>query len=249
MRSNQIWGKKKAERSEGVFSIEQPLETRASKTTLSFSEAEVIDIRRPHCDTLAINISVTNLNVKRVLVENGSSANGLFVRTFQKMQLDEKRILKKNVSLVGFSGEMSTSKGEIDLPVYGDGVNLNTTFLLVSTDLAYNIILGRQWIHAMRALPSSFHQIIKFSTKWGIFQIKGDQGISRECYYNSLKPKKEESQQLQQKQEEPSPAEDQVDEISLDEDGEKKILIGTTLDPWTREELIAFLKRNTACFA
>lgn len=59
-------------------------------------------------------------------------------------------------------------------PVYTEGVNLITHFLLVDAISSYNLIIGRPWIHQMRAVPSSYHQTLKFPTKWGIKEIKGD---------------------------------------------------------------------------
>lgn len=45
--------------------------------------------------------------------------------------------------------------------------------------MAYNVIMGRPWIHDMKAIPSTLHQVIKFPSKWGTQQIRGDQQTSR----------------------------------------------------------------------
>ena len=66
---------------------------------------------------------------------------------------------------------------------------LTRKFLVVDSQLAYNIILGRPWIHDMGAVPSTLHQMVKFPTPWGIRIIKGDQENSRSCYQTSLKGK------------------------------------------------------------
>ncbi|XP_019240713.1 PREDICTED: uncharacterized protein LOC109220702 [Nicotiana attenuata] len=46
--------------------------------------------------------------------------------------------------------------------------------------MGYNIILGRSCLHDMKALPSTYHQLLKFSTPQGIKQIRGDQPAARE---------------------------------------------------------------------
>lgn len=46
--------------------------------------------------------------------------------------------------------------------------------------MAYNIILERPWIHKMGAIPLILYQVIKFLSKWGIRQIRGDQRATRE---------------------------------------------------------------------
>nr|XP_016449145.1 PREDICTED: uncharacterized protein LOC107774181 [Nicotiana tabacum] len=49
--------------------------------------------------------------------------------------------------------------GEIVLPVLAGGVTLETMFHVMNQETAYNTIIGRLWIHAMRAIPSSFNQL------------------------------------------------------------------------------------------
>lgn len=73
---------------------------------------------------------------------------------------------------------------------------MGTRFLLIDAISSYNIIMGRPWIHQMLAVPSSYHQTLKFPTKWGIKKTKGDQNLSRECYRAGFK-KPESTEQLQ----------------------------------------------------
>ncbi|XP_075088411.1 uncharacterized protein LOC142170408 [Nicotiana tabacum] len=46
-------------------------------------------------------------------------------------------------------------------------------------EMAYNMILGRLWIHEMDVVPSTLHQVVKFPSPWGIRQIRGDQQTSK----------------------------------------------------------------------
>ncbi|XP_057811605.1 uncharacterized protein LOC131025838 [Salvia miltiorrhiza] len=128
--------------------------------TISFATSESDKLLHPHHDALVISIYIANCLTKRVLIDNGSSANILFCSAYREMGLDESKLIKKAAVLVGFSGESMTTVGEIDLPVYVEGVNLSTRFLVVDAPLAYNVILGRPWIHGMEAVPSTYHQVI-----------------------------------------------------------------------------------------
>ncbi|XP_062104496.1 uncharacterized protein LOC133815702 [Humulus lupulus] len=157
---------------------------------ISFTSTEATDLLNPHHDALVISINVANCLVKRVLIDNGSSTNILFLNALQGMGIDESNITRCSTMLVGFSGEHKSSIGEIDLPVYAEGVNICVKFLVLECPSAYNIILGRPWIHDMRAVPSTYHQIIRFPTKWGVQEIKGEQKTSRDCYRQALKPGK-----------------------------------------------------------
>ncbi|XP_048613309.1 uncharacterized protein LOC125587173 [Brassica napus] len=70
------------------------------------------------------------------------------------------------IKLSGFSGEAKQTVGEITLPVYAEGINMSTKFLVVDCDSSYNMILGRPWIHGMGAVPLTLHQMVKFPTLW-----------------------------------------------------------------------------------
>ena len=126
--------------------------------------------------------------MKRILVDNGSS-NIIFLTAYQDLGLEENTLTRKVTPLIGFSGEGKQTPGEVILPVYAEGINLSTKFLVVDCQSAYNIILGRPWIHGMGAVPSTLHQIVKFRTPWGIRAIQGDQENSRSCYQTTLKGK------------------------------------------------------------
>lgn len=102
------------------------------------------------------------------------------------MGLAESDMIRKSTTLVGFSEKTKKTIGEISLPA--QGVNLLQKFLIIDGDSTYNIIMGRPWIQDLRAVPSTYHQVIKFPTLWGVQKIHGDQNIARECYKTCLKP-------------------------------------------------------------
>ncbi|XP_009123343.2 uncharacterized protein LOC103848123 [Brassica rapa] len=108
---------------------------------------------------------LANCLVKRILVDNGSS-NIIFLTAYQDLGLEENTLTRKVTPLIGFSGEVKQTPGEVILPVYAEGINLSTKFLVVDCESAYNMILGRPWIHDMGAVPSTLHQIVKFPTPW-----------------------------------------------------------------------------------
>ncbi|XP_021753659.1 uncharacterized protein LOC110719055 [Chenopodium quinoa] len=130
---------------------------------IMFEESDVVE---GHHDGLVISLPVGNCMIKRILVDNGSSTNIIMLDTLKHMNIDEKNIVKKSTMLVGFSRETKKISGEITLATYGKGINLQVKFLVVDTLSSYNMILGRPWIHEMKAIPSTYHQVIKFPTRW-----------------------------------------------------------------------------------
>ncbi|XP_056850812.1 uncharacterized protein LOC130500119 [Raphanus sativus] len=109
---------------------------------------------------------------ERILVDNGSSSNIIFYSAFADLGLEPAALTRKATPLVGFSGEVKQTLGEVLLPVYAEGVNEATKFLVVDCPSSYNVILGRPWIHDMGAVPSTLHQLVKFPTPWGIRAVK-----------------------------------------------------------------------------
>lgn len=116
------------------------------------------------------------------------------------MRLDGTEIIKRSVKLMGFNGDSANTVGEISLLVYAEWVNLNTCFLVLDYPSAYNVIFGCLWIHKMKVVPSSYHQVVQFPTKWKAKSIRGEQKASSSCYGNSMKQKATQEKELQQLQ-------------------------------------------------
>ena len=60
-------------------------------------------------------------------------------------------------------------------------------FLIVDAPSAYNMLLGRPSLNAIRAIPSAYHMVSKFPTENGVGMVRGDQRVARECYLKSMK--------------------------------------------------------------
>ncbi|XP_074303813.1 uncharacterized protein LOC141638308 [Silene latifolia] len=143
--------------------------------------------RKRHDDALTITLSIGNCTVRKALVDTGSSVNLIMLETLKTMGFDKENLVKKSVPLVGFSGETAHSIGEITIPTYIEGVNKLVRYLIIEGPTTYNVILGRPCLHQMKAVPSTYHQCLKFPTPWGTVTVKGDQEESRNCYTQALK--------------------------------------------------------------
>ena len=63
----------------------------------------------------------------------------------------------------------------------------NSEILIVDAPSAYNMLLGRPSLNAIRVVPSAYHMVIKFPTTNGVGTVRGNQRIARECYTISMK--------------------------------------------------------------
>ncbi|XP_074290609.1 uncharacterized protein LOC141617324 [Silene latifolia] len=155
---------------------------------ISFNEADILDEAEHHHDALIITLSIGNCLVKKILVDTGSFVNLIMLETLKNMGFSEKDLVQKAVPFVGFSGETKQSVGEIVIPTFAGGMNKQVRYLVINGPSTYNVILGKPWIHEMKAVPSMYHQILKFPTPRGVQEIRGDQNVARDCYKNALKP-------------------------------------------------------------
>ncbi|XP_070037874.1 uncharacterized protein [Nicotiana tomentosiformis] len=148
------------------------------KDDITFTEENTDILLLPHKDILVISLIVLDFNIKRVLVDPGSSANIIQWRVLEQAKLTGS-IIPSTKLLAGFNLASVTTWGEI-LLLMNVGVMKKTLFEVVDGDVGYNIILGRPWLHEMKAIPSTYHQLLKFPMPGGIKQIRGDQPTARE---------------------------------------------------------------------
>ena len=84
-----------------------------------------------------------------------------------------------------------------------EGKEVIATFIVVNSFSPYTTILGRPWIHAMGAIPSTLHMKVKFCTKRGVATVRGNQKISRQCLIAAAHWKDEQTEQKEITEETP----------------------------------------------
>ena len=133
-----------------------------------------------------VTLDVGSCTVKRILVDNGSSANVIFLSTLEAMGISPTAVQPTKATLVGFNGMDSQARGKITLPIaVKDKVHM-TELMVVDAPSAYNMIVGRPWLHSMKAVPSTYHQKVKYPTATGVDEIRGDQAAARICYVKTM---------------------------------------------------------------
>ena len=159
--------------------------------TITFSDSDLEGCQHPHDDPLVVRAIVANTTVHRVLIDNGSSADIIFASAFDKMGIGREKLDPVSTHLRGFSGEKVLPLGSIQLVLtLGEPPCQATTtarFLIVDTPSAYNMLLGRPSLNAIKAIPLAYHMIIKFPTVNGVGTVQGDQRVAKECYTASMK--------------------------------------------------------------
>ncbi|XP_030933646.1 uncharacterized protein LOC115959413 [Quercus lobata] len=122
----------------------------------------------------------------RVLVDNDISVDILYYPAFQQMRIDREQLIPTNDLLVGFGGTRVFLLGTVTLSVmlgnYPQQITKNVTFLMVDYSSAYNTILERPTLNSWKAVTSTYHLMIKFSTDYGVGELCRNQVAACECY-------------------------------------------------------------------
>ena len=84
---------------------------------IGFSEEDAQCFHHPHDDALIVSIWVTDYNIHRVLVDDGSSTDILYYPAFQQMRIERERLIPISALLVGFKVMRMYPLCVITLPV------------------------------------------------------------------------------------------------------------------------------------
>ena len=244
-------------RSEEVMKVQAVSKLPRLNTAITFSDSDLEGCQHPH-DPLVIRAVVANKTIHRVLVDNGNSADIIFESAFDRMGIRREKLEPVSTHLRGFSREKVLPLGSIQLVLtLGDPPFQATTtvkFLIVDAPSAYNMLLGRPSLNAIKAIPSAYHMMIKFPTTGGVGMVRGYQHVAKECYSASMKQKAidnvymDELDMRDKVNTRPDPSKE-LEPMQLDDNSEHLAYIGSRLAEDLRHLLIHFFKQNKVVFA
>jgi len=81
-----------------------------------------------------------------------------------------------NVVLTNYEGTTGKSLGAVEVELIVGSVSKTTTFMVVQSKANFNVLLGREWILGVGAVPSTLHQRIAIWREDGLVEnIEADQ--------------------------------------------------------------------------
>ena len=98
---------------------------------------------------------------------------------FKGLGLKNQDLIKYDTPLVSFDGRVVIPEGQISLLVNMERKEVMVIFIVISSFSPYIAILGRPWIHAMGAIPSTLHVNVKFHIEQGVAVVRGSQKFAR----------------------------------------------------------------------
>ncbi|XP_020235769.1 uncharacterized protein LOC109815456 [Cajanus cajan] len=168
---------------------------RPSQPEISFSDSDYEGVAPHEDDPVVISAIVMGYNVKRVLIDQGSSADILFWEAFEGMKIPNDRLIPYAGTLVGFAGDQVIARGYADLETnFGEGVQMKTVvvrYLVVNAQSSYSILIGRPTLNKLGAVVSTSHLKVKYPLPNGtVGVLRVDQEVARKCYGDSLKARR-----------------------------------------------------------
>ena len=139
-----------------------------------------------HKDVLVLTLLVGGFDVRRVLVDLGSSVDLLQMSVYKQMGYSPFALENLGRFLFGFNGDMTTFLGDILLPVQAGPITLNVQFLMADDLSPYNAIMGRAWLRRMKVIHFTYHQRVSYLIEEGQVDLLGSQLVPCQCYQVAL---------------------------------------------------------------
>ncbi|XP_026429721.1 uncharacterized protein LOC113326160 [Papaver somniferum] len=148
---------------------------------MTFDAEDIEEDMEDHNDTLVLTLPVAGCNIRKILIDGGSSVNVLFHDTFKRMKLNDEQLMSTYYTIYGFNGGTNEDLRGYVLQVDAGPMKVDTRFSVVDAPSSYNAIIGQKWVHKLKGVATTYHQYLRFPTPEGVMEIKGDQVTPREC--------------------------------------------------------------------
>nr|XP_023870703.1 uncharacterized protein LOC111983266 [Quercus suber] len=129
---------------------------------LGSSDKDKIRTIKPHDDTLVVTLRIGGYDVKRVLVDQGSSAEIMYPNLYKGLNLRPEDLTAYNSPLVSFDGKVVIPKGQIRLSVQTGLEVVEVDFIVVDVYSSYTAIMARPWFHTLGVVSFTLHQKVKY---------------------------------------------------------------------------------------
>ncbi|PKI75383.1 hypothetical protein CRG98_004212 [Punica granatum] len=96
-------------------------------------------------------------------------------RIKETINVDMSRIRGSKTTVRAFDGSRRDVNREIDLLIDVGPCSFSVTFQILEIPNAFSLLLGRPWIHAVGAVPSSLHQKLKFFVEGKLITVNGEE--------------------------------------------------------------------------
>ena len=129
---------------------------------MGISDEDKIRTIQPHGDAFVITLRIGGYDVKRVMVDQGSTVEIMYPDLYKGLNLKVEELTPYNSPLVSFEGKIIIPKGQIRLPVQTSSEVVEVDFIVVDAYSPYLVIVARLWLHTLGVVSSTLHQKVKY---------------------------------------------------------------------------------------
>jgi hypothetical protein len=104
---------------------------------------------------LYVRVHIDGMPISRMLIDGGATVNLMSYTVFKKLGRKDDELVKTNLTLNGVGGNPMKARGVVSMELTIGSKSLATAFFVVEVQGNYSVILGRDWIHANRCIPST----------------------------------------------------------------------------------------------
>ncbi|CAI0472852.1 unnamed protein product [Linum tenue] len=134
-----------------------------------FKEPEPSMLR--HLRPLYIKARLDGMPMSRILVDNGAAVNVIPTRLLRKLGKTTSDLIPTDIFVTSFNGGSTSARGILPVLIGVGSQEKMSAFFVVDGAISYNALLGRDWIHANKCVPSSLHQCLMFWNKEGMVEV------------------------------------------------------------------------------
>src|SRR5688572_8372699 len=131
-----------------------------------------------HLKALFLKGQVDRRPITKLLVDGGAGVNIMPYAMFHKLGKGEEDLIKTDMMLKDFEGNVSPARGALCVDLTIGSKTLPTTFFVINGKGSYNMLMGRDWIHANCCIPSTMHQCLVQWIDDNIEVVKADSAYS-----------------------------------------------------------------------
>ena len=116
--------------------VERPL-------VMGFLDEDKIGTIQSHDDALVITLRIGGYDVKRVMVDQGSTAKIMYPDPYNGLNLKAEDLMPYGSPLVSFEGKIVIPKGQVRFPMQTGSKVMEVDFIVVDTYSSYTAIVAR----------------------------------------------------------------------------------------------------------
>ena len=129
-----------------------------------------------HLKPLFIRAKIEQVGINKVMVDGGAAVNLMPQFLLKRIGMFDTDIKPHNMVLSNYEGKIGQTLGVVQVELTVGTITRPTMFMVIAAKTNYNLLLGREWIHGIGAVPSSMHQRVAIWRDDGIFKnIEADQ--------------------------------------------------------------------------